>query len=80
MEKVLNPSSWDDEQRRDVQMRMSAFDDFRKDSVVDEKRIESVFDDLRRDSAFNNQIMNSKQGSILDTSRSSLFLSIFVCH
>merc|ERR1711874_45732 len=52
---------------------ISAFDDFRRDSAVEEKRIESVFDDLRRDSAFNTQIANSKQGSILDTSRSSLF-------
>merc|ERR1711874_721058 len=77
MEKVLNPASWDEERRRESAFNdrrgISAFDDFRRDSAVDEKRIESVFDDLRRDSAFNTQIANSKQGSILDTSRSSLF-------
>jgi hypothetical protein len=77
MEKVLDPSSWNDERRRESDFNdrrtISAFDDFRRDFVVDEKRIESVFDDLRRDSTFTNQITNSKQGSILDTSRSSLF-------
>ena len=77
IKKVLDPSSWDDERRRESafkdQRKTSAFDDFRRDSMVDEKRIESMFDDLRRDSALNNQIKNSNQGSILDTSRSSHF-------
>merc|ERR1711892_1277402 len=75
MERVLDPSTWDDERRRESAFNdrrsVSAFDDFRRDSAVDEKRIESVFDDLRRDSAFNTQVSNSKHGSLMDSS--SLF-------
>merc|ERR1712106_781228 len=74
MEKVLGPSTWDGERRRESAFNdrrsVSAFDDFRRDSVVDEKRIESVFDDLRRDSAITN-ISNSKHGSLMDST--SLF-------
>merc|ERR1712106_21241 len=55
MEKVLDPSTWDEERRResafDDRRRVSAFDDIRRDSMMDERRIESAFDDLRRDSA-----------------------------
>ena len=40
----MSPSSWDTR-------RESAFDDIRRDSLSDEKRIMSAFDDLRRDSA-----------------------------
>jgi len=44
MDNVMSPSSWDTR-------RESAFDDIRRDSLSDEKRIMSAFDDLRRDSA-----------------------------
>ena len=41
--RVMSPSSWDNKQQ-------SAFDDVRRDSSSDERRIMSAFDDLRRDS------------------------------
>jgi len=43
MDRVMSPSSWDNKQQ-------SAFDDVRRDSSSDERRIMSAFDDLRRDS------------------------------
>ena len=43
MFRVMSPSSWDNKQQ-------SAFDDVRRDSSSDERRIMSAFDDLRRDS------------------------------
>ena len=43
MDRVLTPSSWDNR-------RESAFDEVRRDSMSDERRIMSAFDDLRRDS------------------------------
>ena len=77
MDKVLDPSSWENDKKResafDDRRRVSAFDDIRRDSMLDERRIESAFDDLRRDSAFNNQVTNSKQGSLFDKSGSSFF-------
>jgi len=77
MDKVLDPSSWENDKKResafDDRRRVSAFDDIRRDSIMDEKRIESAFDDLRRDSAFNTQITNSKQGSLFDNSGSGFF-------
>jgi len=48
MERVMAPSSWDS--------KPSAFDEVRRDSSSDERRIMSAFDDLRRDS--------SKKGSL----------------
>ena len=53
MDRVLTPSSWDTR-------RESAFDDVRRDSISDEKRIMSSFDDLRRDS--------NKSSSLFDRS------------
>merc|ERR1711976_223302 len=53
MDRVLTPSSWDTR-------RESAFDDVRRDSLSDEKRIMSAFDDLRRDS--------TKSSSLFDRS------------
>lgn len=44
MDRVLTPSSWDNR-------RESAFDEVRRDSMSDERRIMSAFDDLRRDSS-----------------------------
>jgi len=85
MEKVLDPSSWENERRMEAafndRRRISAFDDFRRDSMRDETRIESAFDDLRRDSAFNSQIANSKQGSLFSNS-TSLFddLNLFAAN
>ena len=68
MDRVLDPSSWENERRMEADFndrrRVSAFDDIRRDSMMDERRIESAFDDLRRDSAFNSQIANSKPGSL----------------
>merc|ERR1719400_106026 len=43
MERVMSPGSWDSKHQ-------SAFDDVRRDSSTDERRIMSAFDDLRRDS------------------------------
>ena len=48
MDRVMAPSSWDS--------KPSAFDEVRRDSNSDERRIMSAFDDLRRDS--------SKKGSL----------------
>ena len=76
MDKVLDPSSWENERRMEADFndrkRVSAFDDIRRDSMMDERRIESAFDDLRRDSAFNSQIANSKPGSLF-SNPTSLF-------
>ena len=43
MDRVMSPGSWDSKHQ-------SAFDDVRRDSSTDERRIMSAFDDLRRDS------------------------------
>ena len=51
----MSPSSWDTAARRE-----SAFDEVRRDSLSDEKRIMSAFDDLRRDS--------TKSSSLFDRS------------
>ena len=48
MDRVMAPTSWDS--------KPSAFDEVRRDSSSDERRIMSAFDDLRRDS--------SKKGSL----------------
>ena len=76
MDRVLDPSSWENERRMEADFNdrriVSAFDDIRRDSMLDERRIESAFDDLRRDSAFNSQIANSKPGSLF-SNPTSLF-------
>merc|ERR1711971_718817 len=51
MDRVLAPSSWDTK-------RESAFDEVRRDSMSDEKRIMSAFDDLRRDSNKNSSLFD----------------------
>lgn len=51
MDRVLTPSSWDTR-------RESAFDEVRRDSMSDEKRIMSAFDDLRRDSNKNSSLFD----------------------
>lgn len=51
MDRVLTPSTWDTK-------RESAFDEVRRDSMSDEKRIMSAFDDLRRDSSKNSSLFD----------------------
>ena len=68
MDKVLDPSSWEKERRRE-----SAFDDRRRVSAFDDKRIDSAFDDLRKGSAFNSSLASTSNGSIFDSSRPSIF-------
>merc|ERR1712106_191929 len=67
MDKVLDPSSWENDRRRE-----SAFDDRRRVSAFDDKRIDSAFDDMRKGSAFNS-LSSTRQGSIFDSSRPSIF-------
>merc|ERR1719278_1571362 len=60
MERVMSPGSWDSKHQ-------SAFDDVRRDSSTDERRIMSAFDDLRRDSTKAGSSMfatNSEQSGI----------------
>lgn len=57
MDRVMTPSSWDS--------RPSAFDEVRRDSSSDERRIMSAFDDLRRDSSKPGSSM-LERGSLLD--------------
>eukprot|EP00092_Neocalanus_flemingeri_P007651 GFUD01008261.1.p1 GENE.GFUD01008261.1~~GFUD01008261.1.p1 ORF type:complete len:518 (-),score=130.90 GFUD01008261.1:252-1805(-) len=68
MDKVLDPSSWENERRRE-----SAFDDRSRVSAFDDKRIDSAFDDMRKGSAFDSALSSTRQGSLFDTSRPSLF-------
>merc|ERR1711892_1176742 len=68
MDKVLDPSSWENERRRE-----SALDDRRRVSPFDDKRIDSAFDDMRKGSAFDSSISSTRQGSIFDSSRPSIF-------
>lgn len=68
MDKVLDPSSWEDERRKE-----SAFDDRRRVPSFDDKRVDSAFDDMRKGSAFDSALSSTRQGSIFDSSRPSIF-------
>jgi HSP20 family molecular chaperone IbpA len=67
-DKVLDPSSWEDERRKE-----SAFDDRRRVPSFDDKRVDSAFDDMRKGSAFDSALSSTRQGSIFDSSRPSIF-------
>ena len=58
MDRVMSPGSWDSKPH-------SAFDEVRRDSSSDERRIMSAFDDLRRDSAQPGSSM-FERGSLFD--------------
>ena len=64
MDKVLDPSSWEDERRRE-----SAFDDRRRVPSFDDKRVDAAFDDMRKGSAFDSALSSTRQGSMFDSSR-----------
>eukprot|EP00092_Neocalanus_flemingeri_P085137 GFUD01107087.1.p1 GENE.GFUD01107087.1~~GFUD01107087.1.p1 ORF type:complete len:431 (+),score=128.22 GFUD01107087.1:226-1518(+) len=68
MDKVLDPSSWENERRRE-----SPFDDQKRVSAFEDKRIDSAFGDMRKGSAFDSALSSTRQGSLFDTSRPSLF-------
>eukprot|EP00092_Neocalanus_flemingeri_P011812 GFUD01012741.1.p1 GENE.GFUD01012741.1~~GFUD01012741.1.p1 ORF type:complete len:448 (-),score=148.25 GFUD01012741.1:190-1488(-) len=68
MDKVLDPSSWENERRRE-----SPFEDQKRVSAFEDKRIDSAFDDMRKGSAFDSALPSTRQGSLFDTSRPSLF-------
>merc|ERR1719400_419524 len=58
MDRVMSPGSWEPKHQ-------SAFDDVRRDSSTDERRIMSAFDDLRRDSTKAGSSMFDR-GSLFD--------------
>ena len=58
MDRVMAPGSWEPKHQ-------SAFDDVRRDSSTDERRIMSAFDDLRRDSTKAGSSMFDR-GSLFD--------------
>ena len=68
MERVMAPSSWDS--------KPSAFDEMRRDSSSDERRIMSAFDDLRRDSSKKGSLFG---GSLYDDKVSVALLQYFAC-
>jgi len=68
MDKVLDPSSWENDRRRE-----SAFDDRRRVSAFDDIRKDSAFDDMKQGSSFNSALSGTRQGSLFDTARPSLF-------
>jgi len=68
MDKVLDPSSWENDRRRE-----SAFDDRRRVSAFDDIRKDSTFDDMRQGPTFNSALSSTRQGSLFDTARPSLF-------
>ena len=60
MERVMSPGAWESKHQ-------SAFDDVRRDSSSDERRIMSAFDDLRRDSTkVGSSLFDSHRGSLFD--------------
>ena len=63
MERVLSPGTWEREREPRHQ---SAFDEVRRDSSTDERRIMSAFDDLRRDSTKAGSSMFDRGGSLFD--------------
>jgi len=68
MDKVLDPSSWEDDRRRE-----SAFDDRRRVPSFDDRRVDTAFDDMRKGSAFDSALSSTRQGSMFDSSRPSIF-------